>query len=157
MFDSPLKSNVGVSKKPRNIVYGIYQLKCLWLTHWVPVLPSHRNQSIDLYSKSIDWFLALNVLIFELKTSWNIHKRRKAGFKIPFLMSQEMLQTPFRGIPVNLWVLITCRQIKLRPKSCRNIECRYRDVKILLKEFLAIVRNNWQIIVVSISSDVRAI
>ena len=27
------------------------------LTHEVPVLPSYRNQSIDLYSKSIDWFL----------------------------------------------------------------------------------------------------
>ena len=35
----------------------------------MPVLPSHRNQSIDLYSKSIDWFymratLAFNVLAF---------------------------------------------------------------------------------------------
>ena len=27
------------------------------LTHLVPVLPSYRNQSIDLHSKSIDWFL----------------------------------------------------------------------------------------------------
>ena len=72
-------------------------------------------------------------------------------------MSQEMLQTSFRGIPVNLWVLMKCCQIKLRPKSFRNIEFRDRDIKVLLKEFLAIVRNNWQIIVVSISSDVRAI
>ena len=23
----------------------------------MPVLPSHRNQQIDLHSKSIDWFL----------------------------------------------------------------------------------------------------
>ena len=27
------------------------------LTHYVPVLLSYRNQSIDLHSKSIDWFL----------------------------------------------------------------------------------------------------
>ena len=27
------------------------------LTHKVPVLPSNRNQSIDLQSKSSDWFL----------------------------------------------------------------------------------------------------
>ena len=27
------------------------------LTHQTPKLPSHRNQSIDLQSKSIDWFL----------------------------------------------------------------------------------------------------
>ena len=27
------------------------------LTHLMPVLPSYRNQSIDLQSKSIDWFL----------------------------------------------------------------------------------------------------
>ena len=27
------------------------------LTHYVPVLPSYRNQSIDLLCKSIDWFL----------------------------------------------------------------------------------------------------
>ena len=27
------------------------------LTHEVPVLPSYRNQLIDLHSKSIDWFL----------------------------------------------------------------------------------------------------
>ena len=27
------------------------------LTHQVLVLPSYRNQSIDLQSKSIDWFL----------------------------------------------------------------------------------------------------
>ena len=27
------------------------------LTHKVPVLPSTRNQSIDLQSKSSDWFL----------------------------------------------------------------------------------------------------
>ena len=29
----------------------------LALTHEIPVLPSYRNQSIDLHSKSIDWFL----------------------------------------------------------------------------------------------------
>ena len=32
----------------------------LWrisLTHQMPVLPSYRNQSIDLHRKSIDWFL----------------------------------------------------------------------------------------------------
>ena len=28
-----------------------------YLTHQVPVLPSYRNQSIDLHSKSIYWFL----------------------------------------------------------------------------------------------------
>ena len=28
-----------------------------FLTHQVPVLPSYRNQSTDLHSKSIDWFL----------------------------------------------------------------------------------------------------
>ena len=27
------------------------------LTHYVPLLPSYRNQSIDLLCKSIDWFL----------------------------------------------------------------------------------------------------
>ena len=27
------------------------------LTHQVPVLPSYRNQSIDLLGKSMDWFL----------------------------------------------------------------------------------------------------
>ena len=27
------------------------------LTHQVPVLPSYRNQSIDLLCKSMDWFL----------------------------------------------------------------------------------------------------
>ena len=27
------------------------------LTHQMPVLSSYRNQSIDLHSKSIDWFL----------------------------------------------------------------------------------------------------
>ena len=27
------------------------------LTHYMPVLPSYRNQSIDLMWKSIDWFL----------------------------------------------------------------------------------------------------
>ena len=27
------------------------------LTHQVPVLPSYRNQSIDVPSKLIDWFL----------------------------------------------------------------------------------------------------
>ena len=27
------------------------------LTHSVPVLPSYRNESIDLLCKSIDWFL----------------------------------------------------------------------------------------------------
>ena len=27
------------------------------LTHQVPVLSSYRNQSADLQSKSIDWFL----------------------------------------------------------------------------------------------------
>ena len=26
------------------------------LTHWVPVLPSYTIKSIDLHSKSIDWF-----------------------------------------------------------------------------------------------------
>ena len=29
----------------------------VYLTHYVPVLPSYRNQSIDLLCKSIDWFL----------------------------------------------------------------------------------------------------
>ena len=28
-----------------------------YLTHQVPVLPSYRNQSIDLLCESIDWFL----------------------------------------------------------------------------------------------------
>ena len=28
-----------------------------YLTHWLPVLPSYRNQLIDLHSKSVDWFL----------------------------------------------------------------------------------------------------
>ena len=27
------------------------------LTHLVPVLSSYRNKSIDLHSKSVDWFL----------------------------------------------------------------------------------------------------
>ena len=27
------------------------------LSHKMPVLPSYRNQSIDLHSKSIEWFL----------------------------------------------------------------------------------------------------
>ena len=27
------------------------------LTHYVPVFPSYRNQSVDLHSESIDWFL----------------------------------------------------------------------------------------------------
>ena len=27
------------------------------LTHYMPVLPSYRNQSIDLLWKSTDWFL----------------------------------------------------------------------------------------------------
>ena len=31
--------------------------KTIKLTHYVPVLPSYRNQSIDLHSKSIHWFL----------------------------------------------------------------------------------------------------
>ena len=30
------------------------------LTHQTPVLPSYRNQSIDLRSKSVDWFLYEN-------------------------------------------------------------------------------------------------
>ena len=29
----------------------------LLLTHWTPKLPLYQNQSIDLQSKSIDWFL----------------------------------------------------------------------------------------------------
>ena len=29
----------------------------LYLAHEVPVVPSYRNQSIGLRSKSIDWFL----------------------------------------------------------------------------------------------------
>ena len=29
----------------------------LMLMHSVPVLPSYKNQSIDLHSKSVDWFL----------------------------------------------------------------------------------------------------
>ena len=29
----------------------------LYLTYWLPVVPSYRNQSIDLHSKSIDWIL----------------------------------------------------------------------------------------------------
>ena len=57
-------------------------------------------------------------------------------------MSQEMLQTPFRGIPINLLVLMKWRQINLGAKSFHNIEVWDRDVKILLKEFLVIVRNN---------------
>ena len=28
----------------------------IYLTHKVPVLPSYRNQSLDLLCKSIDWF-----------------------------------------------------------------------------------------------------
>ena len=32
-------------------------LDSAYLTHYMPVLPSYRNQSIDLHSKSIDWFL----------------------------------------------------------------------------------------------------
>ena len=31
--------------------------RILNVIHLVPVLPSYRNQSIDLLSKSIDWFL----------------------------------------------------------------------------------------------------
>ena len=26
-------------------------------THWIPKLPSYRKQSINLQSKSMDWFL----------------------------------------------------------------------------------------------------
>ena len=39
-------------------------LDCLWwLTHWRSILPSHRNHSIDLLSKSVDWFLSyMNIL-----------------------------------------------------------------------------------------------
>ena len=38
---------------------GFFELfnYCDSLTHKVSVLPSYRNQSIDLHSKSIDWFL----------------------------------------------------------------------------------------------------
>ena len=32
-------------------------LMCSYLTHKVSVLPSYRIQSVDLHSKSIDWFL----------------------------------------------------------------------------------------------------
>ena len=34
-----------------------YWFSPLSLTHEIPVLLSYRNQSIDLRSKSIDWFL----------------------------------------------------------------------------------------------------
>ena len=38
-----------------------FHLKCLnwilFLTHWMPVLPSYRNKSINLHRKSVDWFL----------------------------------------------------------------------------------------------------
>ena len=33
------------------------QISPLILTHEMPVLPSYRNQPIDLLCKSIDWFL----------------------------------------------------------------------------------------------------
>ena len=38
----------------------------LILTHLTLKLPSYRNQSIDLQSKSIDWFLYMATLAFEL-------------------------------------------------------------------------------------------
>ena len=36
--------------------YGAVKIKTT-LTHSVSVLPSYRNQSIDLMCKSVDWFL----------------------------------------------------------------------------------------------------
>ena len=49
------------------------------LTHYVPVLPSYRSQSIDLLCKSIDWFLYegntgtywVNILIWTKKCLLN--------------------------------------------------------------------------------------
>ena len=37
--------------------FGNFKYFLELLTHSVPVLPSYRNQSIDLLRKSIDWFL----------------------------------------------------------------------------------------------------
>ena len=39
------------------ILHIILLFLLLTLTHQVPVLPPYRNQSINLHSKSIDWFL----------------------------------------------------------------------------------------------------
>ena len=39
------------------LVWGTLTVRMLYLTHQVPVLPSYRNQSIELHSKLIDWFL----------------------------------------------------------------------------------------------------
>ena len=54
-----------------------FEISQLLLTHEMPVLPSYRNQSIDLLCKSIDWFLsegtlAFNGLIFQSisKETW---------------------------------------------------------------------------------------
>ena len=40
-----------------SIKYLWYRVLLNPLTHEVPVFPSYRNQQIDLYCKSIDWFL----------------------------------------------------------------------------------------------------
>ena len=51
------------NKKLMTLLRKTFLFSILWeirvesLTNYVPVLPSYRNQGIDLHRKSIDWFL----------------------------------------------------------------------------------------------------
>ena len=59
-------------------------------------------------------------------------------------MSQEMLEIPFSGIPINLWALLNWLKIKAGQKPLHDIEFWDGDVNILpvkvvktVKRFLA--------------------
>ena len=44
-------------EEPFQTKKNIFKVNNTVLTHYVPTLPSYRNQSIDLHNKSVEWFL----------------------------------------------------------------------------------------------------
>ena len=57
--DSNIAKNFQLSRTKYSYIFnrGLAPQSKLILTHEIPLLPSYRNQSIDLHSKSNDWSL----------------------------------------------------------------------------------------------------
>ena len=76
------------------------------------VLPSYRNQSIDLHSKSIDWFLMRATLTFNGLTITN-------AFELQHILVWELLESwdPVTTVFLTIWDKRVSKKIVLKNKK----------------------------------------
>ena len=85
----------------------------------MPVLPSDRNQSIDLHSKSINWFLyegkflEFNGLKLWFEKGWHFCNIKESGW---FLKSTVQKQSSKQSVPE---VSLKCGMVSTN-KVCRS-------------------------------------